>query len=148
MLGLERTAEHFSWESTKTSKKKKPKGANWVFQKIKGDQLSVSSLEWEFPRGTLLFQSRLYIYTILLYSMSPMTSTLSNLIFNYSSSQHHLNKLIIITASCWKHFLHLTSEILNFSAFLTSIVLPSWTFSFLQLQSFARCISPSHNFKY
>lgn len=69
-----------------------------------------------FSKGTLFLQSRLY--PSLLKAMSPVTSASPHLTFNYSSSQPHLNKLIIITASCWRRFLHLTSAVLSVPAFL------------------------------
>lgn len=123
MLRLERMAENFSWESTKTSVKGKIKG-NWLtFSNLKLRGLFSERRNYSFPETLSTFNPN--FNTFLLYSMSPITSTLPNLIFNYSSSQYHLNKLIIITASCWKRFLHLTSEILNFSAFLMTLVLPS-----------------------
>lgn len=123
MLRLERMAENFSWESTKTSVKGKIKG-NWLtFSNLKLRGLFSERRNYSFPETLSTFNPN--FNTFLLYSMSPITSTLPNLIFNYSSSQYHLNKLIIIAASCWKRFLHLTSEILNFSAFLMTLVLPS-----------------------
>lgn len=79
-----------------------------------------------FPESLSSFK-RFYSHHVL-NSMSSIASTFPKLIFNYSAFQHHLNKLIIITASCWSISFIWTSEILNFSAFLTTTMLPSLNF--------------------